>query len=129
QRPPMKSVFGASFAMGWLYEMRMGLDGVMTGNAMFSDLMARIWDLHERGKSDEVRDAYAKFLLMRNLEEQGPGVSLSVMKKRGIFKTTVTRNGPPAAGGAIKVNERALGSDVIAEIEYRLAGLSPYLTT
>ena len=43
QRPPMRRVFGASFGVGWLYEMRLGLDGVITGNAMYADLMARMW--------------------------------------------------------------------------------------
>src|SRR6185503_6403495 len=52
QRPPLKGVFGASYADGWLYEMRLGLDGVMTGMAMYADLMARMWELHERGDAD-----------------------------------------------------------------------------
>jgi 4-hydroxy-tetrahydrodipicolinate synthase len=126
-RPPMRGVFGASFADGWLYEMRLGLDGVITGNAMYADLMARIWDLHGRGKVDEVRDAYSRFLLMRNLEEQIPGSNLHVMKMRGIFKTTTTRVGPPVPGSPQKVRQAALSDDAIAEIEYRFAALKPYL--
>ena len=98
QRPAMKGIFGASFGAGWLYEMRLGLDGVITGNAMYADLMARIWDLHLRANHDDVRDAYATFLLMRNLDEQIPGANLYIMKKRGIFKTTMTRAGAPAGG-------------------------------
>jgi 4-hydroxy-tetrahydrodipicolinate synthase len=127
-RPAMKGIFGASFGTGWLYEMRLGLDGVITGNAMFADLMARIWDAHERGRHDEARDAYSKFLLMRNLEEQVPGTSLHIMKKRGIFKTTTTRAGAPVAGQAPKVNRIVLPPDAIEEIEYRFAALKPYLT-
>src|SRR5215471_17081012 len=73
QRPPLRSVFGANFAQGWLYEMRLGLDGVITGNAMYADLMARMWDFHERGKVEESRDAFSKFLLMRNASQQIPG--------------------------------------------------------
>jgi 1-pyrroline-4-hydroxy-2-carboxylate deaminase len=129
QRPPMKGIFGASFGVGWLYEMRLGLDGVITGNAMFADLMARIWDLHERGRHDELRDAYSKFLLMRNLDEQVPGVNLYVMKKRGIFRTTVTRAAMPVEGSAPKINNLTLPPDAIEEIEYRFAALRPYLTT
>ena len=72
QRPLIKSVFGASLADGWLYEMRLGLDGVMTGMAMYADLMARLWELHVRGDSDAVRDAYSRFLLMRNVNQQIP---------------------------------------------------------
>ena len=42
QRPPMKAVFGANLGANWLYEMRLGLDGVITGNAMYADAMARM---------------------------------------------------------------------------------------
>jgi len=76
QRPLIKAVFGASLADGWLYEMRLGLDGVMTGMAMYADLMARLWDLHVRGDADAVRDAYSRFLLMRNINESIPGADL-----------------------------------------------------
>lgn len=127
QRPPMRGVFGASFGVGWLYEMRLGLDGVITGNAMYADLMARIWDFHVQGKADELRDAYSRFLLMRNLDEQVPGTNLYVMKKRGIFKTTVTRRGRPASGTPPELNEVRLPPDAVEEIEYRLAALQPYL--
>ena len=129
QRPAMRGVFGASFGIGWLYEMRLGLDGVITGNAMYADLMARMWDLHTRGKADELREAYSRFLLMRNLDEQVPGTSLYVMKKRGIFKTTVTRAGAPVPGQPQKVNQIDLPQDAIDEIDYRFAALKPYLVT
>jgi dihydrodipicolinate synthase/N-acetylneuraminate lyase len=87
QRPPLRSVFGANFAQGWLYEMRLGLDGVITGNTMYGDLMAKIWNLHEQGKLEEVRDAYGRFLLMRNAAQQIPGADLYVMKKPGVLIT------------------------------------------
>jgi len=119
-RPPMTRVFGASFGVGWLYEMRLGLDGVITGNAMYADLMARLWDLHARGKSEELRDAFGRFLLMRNLTQQIPGVDLYVMKKRGVFKAAVTRG----ARGAKRLD---FSPEQIAEIEYRFDGLKPYL--
>ena len=124
QRPPLKAVFGASFADGWLYEMRLGLDGVMTGMAMYADLMARMWDLHVRRDADALRDAYSKFLLMRNMNEQVPGSDLYVMQKRGIFKTTTTRTGGAAAW---KARRATLTPDAVAEIEYRFAALKPYL--
>jgi dihydrodipicolinate synthase/N-acetylneuraminate lyase len=127
QRPPMRSVFGAELGQGWLYEMRLGLDGVITGNAMYADLMARIWDLHVRGQKEEVRDAYSKFLLMRNLNQQIPGADLYIMKKRGVFKTTVTRRS--ADGSAATPSELHLSPDAVDEIEYRFAALKPYLST
>jgi 4-hydroxy-tetrahydrodipicolinate synthase len=118
QRPPLKAIFGATYATGWLFEMRLGLDGVITGMAMYSDLMARIWTLHEQGDADRVRDAYGRFLLMRNLSLAIPGADLYIMQKRGIFKTTANRRGQPLK----------LSSDEIAEIEYRFAGLKPYMS-
>jgi 4-hydroxy-tetrahydrodipicolinate synthase len=124
QRPPLKGVFGASLGSGWLYEMRLGLDGVITGMGMYPDLMAAIWSMHERGDLDGVRDAYGRFLLMRNAAQQMPGTDLYLFKKRGIFKTTASRTGGAAAW---KVVNQELSPDAIAEIEYRFAALRPYL--
>jgi dihydrodipicolinate synthase/N-acetylneuraminate lyase len=120
----LKAVFSASLGAGWLYEMRLGLDGVMTGMGMYPDLMARIWDLHERGDHAAVRDAYAKFLLMRNAAQQVPGTDLYLFKKRGIFKTTVSRTGGAAAWTIVK---HELTPDAIAEIDFRFDALKPYL--
>src|SRR5262249_19577122 len=120
QRPPMRAVFGANLGANWLYEMRLGLDGVITGNAMYADVMARLWKLHEQNDADQLRDLFSKFLLMRNLSEQVPGVDLYIMRKRGIFKTAVVRS---------ERGSRVLefSPDEIAEIEYRFASLKPYL--
>jgi 4-hydroxy-tetrahydrodipicolinate synthase len=117
QRPPMKGVFGANLGVGWLYEMRLGLDGVITGNAMYADVMAAMWDAHLKGKADRLRDIYSKWLLMRNLNDQVPGTDLFVMKKRGIFKTTATRGRTQYSFSPVE----------IAEINYRFSGLTPYL--
>jgi 4-hydroxy-tetrahydrodipicolinate synthase len=124
QRPPLKGVFGASLGAGWLYEMRLGLDGVITGMGMYPDLMAAIWSMHERGDADGVRDAYSKFLLMRNAAQQIPGADFYLFKKRGIFKTTASRTGGAAAW---KVVHHELTPEATAEIEYRFAALTPYL--
>ena len=117
QRPTMKGIFGANLGAYWLYQMNLGADGVITGNAMYADLMARIWDLHVRGQADQLRDGFSRFLLMRNLNEQIPGADLYVMKKRGVFKTTVTRGR----------TQYSFSPEEIAEIEYRFAALKPYL--
>src|SRR5262252_7612860 len=116
QRPPLKGVFGASLGSGWLYEMRLGLDGVITGMGMYPDLMARIWEFHEHGDADAVREAYGKFLLMRNVSQQIPGADLYLMKKRGIFKTMTARTG---GAGAWKAKTFELAPDEIAEIDFR----------
>ena len=117
-RPPIRGIFGANFAQGWLYEMRLGLDGVITGNAMYADLMAKIWSLHEAGNRGELRDAYSRFLLMRNLIQEIPGVDLYIMKKRKIFKTTANRIG----------KELQLMAAETEEIEYRFEALRSYLS-
>lgn len=117
QRPPMKGIFGARFGVGWLYEMRLGLDGVITGNSMYADVMARMWALHEQGKTEQLRDAFSRWLLMRNLNEAVPGTDLYVLKKRGVFKTTVTR----------ARTAHSFSPEAVAEIDYRFAALDPYL--
>ena len=115
---PIKRVFGAHFGNGWLYEMRLASDGVITGGAMYGDIYAHLWNLHQQNKLDETRDLYAKLLLMLNLDQQIPGTRLYILKKRGIFKTSVSRQ-----------REYKLSSDEIAEIEYRFGALKPYMKT
>ena len=115
---PIRRIFGATFGLAWLYEMRMGMDGVMTGGAMYADVYARLWELHTAGKTDELRDLYGKLLLMLNLDQIIPGVRLYVLKKRGIFSTTKSRRGT-----------YSFSATEVAEIEYRLAGLQEYLRT
>jgi 4-hydroxy-tetrahydrodipicolinate synthase len=127
-RPVMKGIFGASLGTGFLYEMRLGLDGVITGMGMYADLMARMWDLHERGRHEDVRDAYSRFLLMRNLNEAIPGTDLYVMKKRGVFKTTARRTAAPVNGAVPRVSEFKPSPLEAEEIEFRFAALKPYLT-
>jgi 4-hydroxy-tetrahydrodipicolinate synthase len=130
QKPsPMKAIFSANLGSNWLYAMRLGVDGVITGNSMYADLFARMWALHDARKEDELRDAFSRFLLMRNLNEQIPGTDLYVMKKRGIFKTVATRSGRPAAGEQPKVRVRSFSPVEVAEIEYRLGALRPYLSS
>lgn len=116
-RPPMKAVFGANLGDYWLSQLNMGADGIITGNAMYADLFARMWDLHSRGDADRLRDAYARFLLMRNLTEQVPGTPLYIMRKRGVFKTLSTRAARPFT----------FSPQEIEEIEFRFAALRPYL--
>ena len=113
---PIKSIFGAVFGRSWLYEMRMGMDGVMTGGAMYGDIYAQLWELHTAGRTDELRDLYGKLLLLLNLDSIIPGVRLYVLKKRGIFSTTKSRRG-----------DYSFSQTDIAEIEYRLEALKKYL--
>jgi 4-hydroxy-tetrahydrodipicolinate synthase len=128
-RPVMKGIFGASLGTGFLYEMRLGLDGIITGMGMYADLMGRMWQMHEQGQHEQVRDAYSRFLLMRNLNESIPGTDLYVMKMRGVFKTAVRRTTAPAAGVPPKFTEVKPTEQELAEIEFRFAALKPYLSS
>jgi len=116
QPDPIKSVFGATLGRGWLYEMRIGTDGVMTGGAMYGDVYAKLWQLHLEGREEELRDCYAKLLLIQNLDNLIPGVRLHILQKRGVFKTTKSRRG-----------EYSFSKQQIAEIDYRFEALRPYL--
>jgi dihydrodipicolinate synthase/N-acetylneuraminate lyase len=113
---PIKRVYGAHFGNGWLYEMRLASDGVITGGAMYGDVYAQLWNLHQQNHSEEKRDLYGKLLLMLNLDQDIPGTRLYILKKRGIFKTSVSRQ-----------REYKLNADEIAEIESRFAALKPHL--
>jgi len=113
---PIKSVIGATLGRDWLYEMRIGTDGVMTGGAMYADVYTSLWELHQAGREDAVRDAFSKLLLMLNLDRSIPGVRVYVLQKRGIFTTTKSRRG-----------KYEFTDEEIAEIDYRLATLAPCL--
>ncbi|MBD94232.1 MAG: hypothetical protein CL482_08240 [Acidobacteria bacterium] len=113
---PIKSILGANFGRGWAYEMRLGTDGVMTGGVMYADIYAGLWDLHQEGRHDEVRDLYGKLLLMLNLDSLIPGVRLYILRKRGLFQTVLSRRG-----------EYRFTQPQIDEIEHRFAALEPHL--
>lgn len=117
RRPdPIKRVFGARYGAGWLYEMRLGFDGTITGGAMYADVYARLWNLHVQNKPEEMREVFSKLLLMLNLDQEVPGVRLYILKKRGVFKTTVSRRA-----------EYTFTAEAIAEIEYNFEALKPCL--
>lgn len=127
-RDVMRGIYCANLGVNWLYAMRLGLDGIITGNAMYADLFATMWTLHEQNQRDALREAYARFLLMRNLNELVPGADLFVMKKRGLFKTTYVRTARPRPGERPPVVERTFSRADVEEIEYRYAALAPYLS-
>ena len=113
---PIRTVLGANFGRAWAYEMRLGTDGVMTGGVMYADVYAALWDLHQAGRHDEVRDLNGRLLQMLNLDALIPGVRLYVLRKRGLFKTVKSRRG-----------EYDFTSAQAAEIEHRFAAFEPYL--
>jgi len=134
-RPPIRRVFSARGGLGWLYESHLGTEGLITERAVYADVLTRIWELQQSG-SDPValRDAYAKFLLMTNLGDHLPGgglrgFQLHLWKKRGVFKTMVSRQYGPNKAIPVKpiFSELQLNKEEIAEIEFRFEALKPYL--
>jgi dihydrodipicolinate synthase/N-acetylneuraminate lyase len=120
-RPPLRSVMSANYALGWLYEMRIGVDGVVTESGMFADVLTRMWDLHLQNKTDDVLDAYAKYMLIRRVPQIGD-IDLYFFKKRRVFKPTTT----------LRRENRAAPPELTplqtAELDARFAALRPYLS-
>lgn len=112
---PIKAVFSGAGGRGWTYEMRLGFDGTMPG-AAYADVYALLWELHRKGDSEKVREVFSKLLLMINLAQQIPGVRSYILKRRGIFKTTVSRKRD------VSINQ--VQKD---EIEFNFDALKPYL--
>lgn len=133
-RPPIRRVFSARGGLGWLYESRLGTEGLITERAVYADVLTRIWELQQSGSDPAaLRDAYSKFILMTNLSNTHPGglrgPQLYLWKKRGVFRTMVSRHyGPGRTIPASPIfSELTLTKEDIAEIEYRFEGLKPYL--
>lgn len=108
---------------------------LITERAVYGDVLTRIWELHQSGSDPAaMRDAYSKFLLMTNLSITHPGdslrgIQLYLWKKRGVFRTMVSRHyGPGQTIPASPIfSELQLSDEDIAEIEYRFDALKPYL--
>lgn len=111
----VKSIFGGSRALAWTYEMRLGMDGMMTGGPQVAEVYTEIWKLHLAGEREKLRELYSKLLLITNLENYVPGLRSYLMRERGVFKTHVGRGG-----------DHQFSPVAVAEIEYNLAPLRPY---
>jgi 4-hydroxy-tetrahydrodipicolinate synthase len=112
-RPAIKALFSGTG--DWPSEMRLGFDGMMPG-APYSDIYARLWELHEAGETSKLEDLFSRLQSMITLEAQIPGMRLYMMKKRGVFKTMRSRK------TEFKPTPRA-----IEDIEINFARLKPEL--
>lgn len=124
-KPPMKTVMSANFARGLLFEMRFGIEGFVSGSGELTDVLQHIWNLHLAGKATELREAYARYALMRNLIDQLPATMCYLWKKRGVFRSTSVRKGLPYHSERTLVHYTFTPAEV-EEIEYRYAALKPY---
>lgn len=78
-------------AMNLFQEMERGSGGTMAG-AGLADIQAEIWDLFHAGKKQESHTLFQKFLLSAVLERRVTFViQKEILRRRGIFKTTVMR--------------------------------------
>jgi 4-hydroxy-tetrahydrodipicolinate synthase len=113
-RPAIRSVFSGQAGKGMLYEWRLGMDGTMPGSP-YSDVYVAIWDAWQGGDKARARQIFSQLLLLINLDQVIPGVRQYAMKKRSVFKTTVSRR-----------QQVKLSAQAVDEIEYCLDALKPY---
>jgi dihydrodipicolinate synthase/N-acetylneuraminate lyase len=114
-RPALKRIFGGSDAVSLMYEMSLGSDGNMP-NAAYADIYAQIWDSFQAGDRKMAYDLYSKTLLLTNLRRQIPATPLYIMRKRGVFKTIVSRQ-----------QENKVTPDEAREIGANFELMKPYL--
>lgn len=114
-RPPIRGVFSGAHGKGWTYEMRLGCDGTCPGSVL-SDIYRVVWDCYQGGKLEQAREVFSKLMLIVNIDSQIPGTFAYLMKKRGVFKTTVSR-----------LHSVTLTREAIDEIDWNYASLTPWL--
>ena len=119
-KPLITAVFSGANGYNMTYEMRFGADGDMP-EAQFTDVYVAVWDLYQSGQKEKARAVFGSLLLMLNQMRQFSGVPQYIMKKRGVFKTTVTRN---HRGRRTDID---LKPDEIAEIDWNYEALKPFL--
>jgi dihydrodipicolinate synthase/N-acetylneuraminate lyase len=110
---PLRRVLVGLRGRSWLYEMQLGTDGTMNGGAMYAEIYGKLWSLAEKKDWDGVRDLFSRLLLMLDVEDNIPGAGRYILKRRGIFKTTVTRR-----------DDYTYSPAQIAHIEFSLKALS-----
>jgi dihydrodipicolinate synthase/N-acetylneuraminate lyase len=115
RKPPIRGVFSGNHGKSWTFELRMGCDGTCPGSAL-ADVYVRIWDLYHAGDGQKALDLFAKLMLIVNLDQNIPGTLQYLMKRRGVFKTAVSRQ-----------RDYKFTAEAIDEIEFNFSLLKPYL--
>jgi len=123
-QPAVKTVFTGWGGRDWLYQYRrIGTRGVISQRPMYADLMVKVWRALETN-DPHADELFAKFMYLRNLDNVLPsanmrGWNLYVLKKRGVFKNTLSRE--PQKDGGWKLEDLKLTEGMKAEIDARLA--------
>lgn len=129
QQPPIRRVFAAMGGLNWLYELRLGAEGLITERMVYADALMQLWNSY-RGDRKRARDIFEKFISITSLSRDIPpglrGFQLYLFKKRGVFKTMVSRYRKP---GETRVyhQELILSPVQIEEVEFRFEALKPYM--
>ena len=132
-KPTVKTVFTGWGGRDWLYHYRrVGTRGVITQRPMYADLLVKIKRALEAelggvqpSATESADELFAKFIYLRNLEDAIPapemrGWNLYVLKKRGVFRNTLSRK-QRKADGSWEVADITLSEVDRAEVEARMA--------
>jgi 4-hydroxy-tetrahydrodipicolinate synthase len=117
-QPQIRRVYSAMRGRHFAYDLRLGVDGLVSGMAMYADVFAAMWAAYVADDWNSVRDIHAKLLVMLTCEEEIPGAGRYLLHRRGIFRTARSRS-----------SETRLTRVQIDEIEHNLRGLEPHLLT
>ena len=115
-QPQIKRVYSAMRGRYFAYDLRLGVDGLVSGMAMYAEVFAQMWAASREGDWDAVRDIHGKLLVMLTCETEIPGAGRYLLQRRGIFTTAAQRG-----------RNYTLSQVEIDEIEHNLRGLEPYL--
>ena len=115
-QPQIKRVYSAMRGRYFAYDLRLGVDGLVSGMSMYAEVFARMWAASRADDWDAVRDIHGKLLVMLTCETEIPGAGRYLLQRRGIFTTRAQRG-----------RDYSLSQVQIAEIEHNLKGLEPYL--
>jgi 4-hydroxy-tetrahydrodipicolinate synthase len=115
-QPQIQRVYSAMRGRYFAYDLRLGVDGLVSGMSMYAEVFVRMWAASRAGDWDEVRDIHGRLLVMLTCEQEIPGAGRYLLQRRGIFKSRAQRG-----------RDYSLSDVQIAEIEHNLKGLEPYL--
>jgi hypothetical protein len=76
----------------------------------------RVWDAYQAGEFKLAREIYCKLFVCLNCESYFRGAREYVMKRRGVFTTTISRQ-----------HDTTVSSEAVGEIDFYFEGLKPYL--
>jgi len=116
--PNLKGVFSGAACFWIIPEYRRGVCGNMPGSYI-PDVDAQIWDLLEAGSEVEARRIHnAKLVLENSMRSMGyPQVAKEILRRRGIISFAAARH----------LNRLQMDKEDIAELEYGLSVVAPYL--